>query len=171
MKIGDDDELAAILRVADDEAMLLLSEYGFGKRVSFESFSSHGRGTGGQRIYGVTEKTGEIVGCVTAREKEEIMVATSQGKSIKLKVKEVRIMGVSAQGVKIVNIERPDFVVGVDRIVKEEEEDNAALKAETAPAGPQAAVTEDEDEPVPEDNGIVIEPVETDEDKDEDNGE
>ncbi|GAB6393474.1 MAG: DNA topoisomerase (ATP-hydrolyzing) subunit A [Treponematales bacterium] len=121
MKLGDDDELAGILRVATDETMLLLSEYGYGKRVSFDEYSSHGRGTGGQRIYTVTERTGEIVGCVTVREDEEIMVATSQGMSIKLKVNTIRVMGTSAQGVRVVSIDKPDFVTGVDRIVREDE--------------------------------------------------
>jgi DNA gyrase subunit A len=103
------------------EKMLILSEYGFGKRVDFSEFSSHGRGTGGQKIYTVSEKTGEIVGCVNVLENEEIMCITSQGKSIKLKVAEIRIMGRSAQGVKILSIDKPDFVIGLDRIVKEEE--------------------------------------------------
>jgi DNA gyrase subunit A len=120
MKLGDDDELTGLLRVSDDEKMLILSEYGFGKRVDFSEFSSHGRGTGGQRIYTVTEKTGEIVGCVNVRDKEEIMCITSQGKSIKLKVSGIRVMGRSAQGVKILSIDKPDFVVGVDRIVQDE---------------------------------------------------
>jgi DNA gyrase subunit A len=49
------------------------------------------------------------------------MCITSQGKSIKLKVKEIRVAGTSAQGVKILSIDKPDFVIGVDRIVKEDE--------------------------------------------------
>jgi DNA gyrase subunit A len=88
--------------------------------VEFSEFSSHGRGTGGQRIYTVTEKTGELVGCVNVLENEEIMCITSQGKSIKLKVSSIRIMGRTAQGVKILSIDKPDFVIGVDRIVKED---------------------------------------------------
>jgi DNA gyrase subunit A len=129
MRMGSDDELTGTLRVdtapqgADAEAgekMLIISEYGFGKRVAFSEFSSHGRGTGGQRIYTVSEKTGEIVGCVSVLEDEEIMCITSQGKSIKLKVSSIRVMGRSAQGVKILSIDKPDFVIGVDRIVKED---------------------------------------------------
>jgi len=120
MKFGDDDELAGILRVVKEETMFLLSEYGYGKRVDFDEFSSHSRGTGGQKIYTVTEKTGEIVGCITVREEEEIMVVTSQGKSLKIKVNTIRVMGTSAQGVRILTIDKPDFVSGVDRIVNEE---------------------------------------------------
>jgi DNA gyrase subunit A len=101
--------------------MLILSEYGFGKRVDFSEFTSHGRGTGGQKIYTVSDKTGEIIGCVSVLEDEDIMCITSQGKSIKLKVNEIRVMGRAAQGVKILSIDKPDFVIGLDRIVKEDE--------------------------------------------------
>jgi DNA gyrase subunit A len=121
MKLDDDDELTGVLRVVNEETMLLLSEYGYGKRVDFTEFSPHGRGTRGQKIYTVTEKTGEIVGCVNVLDSEEIMCITSQGKSIKLKVEGIRIMGRSASGVRILSIDKPDFVIGVARIVKEDE--------------------------------------------------
>jgi DNA gyrase subunit A len=129
MKLTDTDELAGMLRVDSGkekpaskvEKMLILSEYGFGKRVDFSEFTSHGRSTGGQKITTVTERTGEIVGCVSVLDNEEIMCITSQGKSIKLKVREIRVMGRSAQGVKILSIDKPDFVIGLDRIVKEDE--------------------------------------------------
>jgi DNA gyrase subunit A len=128
------------------EKMLLLSEYGFGKRVEFSEFSPHGRGTGGQRIYTVSERTGEIVGCVSVLDSEEIMCITTQGKSIKLKVDSIRIMGRSAQGVKILSIDKPDFVIGVDRIVQEDaiekKQEKAAEEAgdedELPEAGPEA---------------------------------
>jgi DNA gyrase subunit A len=125
IKLSGGDELTGLLRMDNKEKTLILSEYGFGKRVDFDEFSSHGRGTGGQRIYTVSEKTGEIVGCVNVLENEEIMCITSQGKSIKLKVKTIRIMGRSAQGVRILRIDKPDFVIGVDRIVREEEKNPA----------------------------------------------
>jgi DNA gyrase subunit A len=136
MKLSKSDELTGMLRVdrgssgaeggADRppekvEKMLILTEHGFGKRVDFSEFTSHGRGTGGQKIYTVSDKTGEIIGCVNVLEDEEFMCITSQGKSIKLKVNEIRIMGRAAQGVRILSIDKPDFVIGLDRIVKEEE--------------------------------------------------
>jgi DNA gyrase subunit A len=121
MKLGKSDELTGLLRVDSEEKMLILSEYGYGKRVDFSEFTSHGRGTGGPKIYPVSEKTGEIVGCVTVLEDDDIMCITSQGKSIKLKVKEVRVMGRSAQGVRLLSIDKPDFVIGLDRIIKEDE--------------------------------------------------
>jgi len=121
MKLSNGDELAGMLRVVDAERMLILSEFGYGKRVDFSEFSSHGRGTGGQKIYTVAEKTGEIIGCVSVLEDEDIMCITSQGKSIKLKVSDIRVMGRAAQGVRILSIDKPDFVIGLDKIVKEED--------------------------------------------------
>ncbi|MDR0442023.1 MAG: DNA topoisomerase (ATP-hydrolyzing) subunit A [Treponema sp.] len=129
MKLSNGDELTGLLRVdlpqnrppEKVEKMLILSEYGFGKRVDFSEFSSHGRGTGGQKIYTVSDKTGEIVGCVSVLDNEDIMCITSQGKSIKLKVNDIRVMGRSAQGVRLLSIDKPDFVIGLDRIVKEDE--------------------------------------------------
>lgn len=126
MKLGSDDELAGVLRVDDNEKMLILSEYGYGKRVEFSEFTPHGRGTGGQRIYTLGDKTGEIVSCVTVCPGDEIVCITSQGKSIKLQADEISIMGRSAQGVRIVNINRPDFVIGVDRVAREDDEPEIA---------------------------------------------
>jgi DNA gyrase subunit A len=124
MRLAVGDELTGMLKVSagdrENEKMLILSEYGFGKRIEFGEFSVHGRGTGGQKIYTVSEKTGELAGCVSVLDDEEIMCITSQGKSIKLKVKEISVMGRAAQGVRILSIDKPDFVIGLDRIVKEE---------------------------------------------------
>ncbi|MDR3334857.1 MAG: DNA gyrase subunit A, partial [Treponema sp.] len=82
-------------------------------------FSAHGRATGGQKIYTITEKTGELVSCVNVLNNEEIMCITSLGKSIKLKVDTIRVMGRLAQGVRILSIDKPDVVIGVDRIANE----------------------------------------------------
>jgi DNA gyrase subunit A len=159
MKLGNDDELTGVLRVMDTEKMLILSEYGYGKRVDFSEFSSHGRGTGGQKIYTVTDKTGEIVGCVNVLDNEEIMCITSLGKSIKLKVASIRVMGRSAQGVRILSIDKPDFVIGVDRIVKEDDAGSGISEPpEELPgidaAEPQAEPSEIEDtETEPPENG------------------
>jgi len=126
MKLSKSDELTGMLRVDDKEKMLILSQYGYGKRIEFNEFTSHGRGTGGQKIYTLAEKTGEIVGCVAVLDNEDIMCITSQGKSIKLKVDDISIMGRAAQGVRILSIDKPDFVIGLDRIVKEDEAADSA---------------------------------------------
>jgi DNA gyrase subunit A len=153
MRLSKGDELTGMLRVDSSdskepasanagEKMLIISEYGYGKRVDFNEFSSHGRGTGGQKIYTVSEKTGEIVGCVSVLENEDIMCITSQGKSIKLKVDEVRVMGRAAQGVRLLSIDKPDFVIGLDRIVKEDE---AVITVDDKTVSPDAATLDSQE--------------------------
>jgi DNA gyrase subunit A len=59
------------------------------------------------------------------------MCITSQGKSIKLKVNGIRVMGRSAQGVRLLSIDKPDFVIGVDRIVEEQPKQGGEDQDET----------------------------------------
>jgi len=121
IRLDKEDELAAMLRVSEGERILLLSEYGYGKRTDFDNFNAHGRGTGGQMIYCPEEKTGELVGAITVRDDDDVVVITSQGKTLKIASETVNVLGKAARGVRIVNIDRPDFVIALDRVAREEE--------------------------------------------------
>ncbi|OQB97047.1 MAG: DNA gyrase subunit A [Spirochaetes bacterium ADurb.Bin110] len=121
ISLHESDELAAMLRVDPNESMLIITQNGFGKRVNYGLFNVHSRGTKGQTIYSPDESSGEVVKGVSVQEEDEVMVITSTGKTIKLNVSSVRQMGKGARGVRIVNIEPPDFVIGIDKIVQEEE--------------------------------------------------
>ncbi|MGO9411270.1 MAG: DNA topoisomerase (ATP-hydrolyzing) subunit A [Spirochaetia bacterium] len=122
IRLSQKDELAGVAMVTQGEQMLLLSEFGFGKRTAYDNFSPHGRGTRGQICYKATEKTGEVVGVLSVSDKDDLVCITSQGNTLKLKLSEVATLGKTAMGVRIVNITRPDVVVGVARVVKEEED-------------------------------------------------
>lgn len=122
LRLTQGDELAAALRVVENENMMLLTEKGAGKRVGFDEFSIHGRGTGGQRVYGVSEKTGEIIGAINVADSDEIVCITSQGKSLRVTANSVAKQGRAASGVKVFNIDPPDIVIGLDRIPNEENE-------------------------------------------------
>lgn len=122
LKLSQEDEMTTALRVMDSECMMLLTEKGFGKRVDFDEFSAHGRGTGGQRIYGVSEKTGEIIGAINVADSDEIVCITSQGKSLRVSATSVSKQGRGASGVKVLNIDPPDMVIGLDRVALEDGE-------------------------------------------------
>jgi len=120
VRLAKDDELAAVIRVEPDEEMLVISENGFGKRVEYGNFTPHGRGTRGQIAYRVTDRTGELVEAVPVQVDDDVMCITSQGNTVKLRVKDVPVLGKQAMGVRIVNIEKPDFLVGIARAAKED---------------------------------------------------
>lgn len=119
IRLANEDELTSALCVNEEEQMLLLSEYGYGKRIEYSNFHPHGRGTRGQITYKVSEKTGELVNAISVTKNDELVCITSQGNAVKLKLNSIPIMGKTAQGVRVVNISRPDFVVGMARVVKE----------------------------------------------------
>lgn len=121
--LSDSDELAAMLRVNQAELMLLATTNGYGKRVAYDNFSSHGRGTRGQMIYVPDDVSGEVVGAVSISDEDEAMIITSMGKTIKIDASTVRILGKNARGVRIVNIDAPDFVMGLDRVITDKTED------------------------------------------------
>ena len=136
IRLEDSDELTAMLRVSSEERMLVLSEYGFGKRVEFDNFSPHGRATHGQMIYNPEDRTGELVGAITVRDSDDVVVITSQGKTLKISADSVSIQGKGAKGVRVLNIERPDFVIGLDRLIREETAQNLAEAASESAVAP-----------------------------------
>ncbi|MGI5172679.1 DNA topoisomerase (ATP-hydrolyzing) subunit A [Treponema sp. OMZ 840] len=121
LKLAVGDELTAAVRVDTNANMLLITESGYGKRVDFDQFSVHSRGTQGQIGYNVTDKTGEVVGVIAAADSDEVMCITSQGKTLKLEASAISRQGRTSQGVCILKIDAPDFVIGVDRVEKDEE--------------------------------------------------
>jgi DNA gyrase subunit A len=121
IRLSDKDELAGVAMVRKGEQMLLLSEFGFGKRTEYDNFSPHGRGTRGQICYKASERTGEVIGVLSVNPKDDLVCITSQGNALKISLSGIATLGKAAMGVRIVNITKPDVVVGVARAVKEEQ--------------------------------------------------
>lgn len=124
MKLSEGDEIAAAVKVEPDASMILMTEKGVGKRISFELYSVHGRGTGGQRVFGNTEAKGEIIGALNVQEKDEIVCMTSQGKTLRVKASDIKEQGSGASGVNVVKVTEPDYLVGLDKVQEKDEDDN-----------------------------------------------
>ena len=134
IRLSGGDELTGALRINGGK-LIVMSENGYGKRVDFSEFSPHGRGTGGQKVYTVTEKTGEVVGLLAVADDDEIVCITGQGKTIRVQVASINVMGRAAQGVKILDIESPDQLIGLDVVAREDKEDIAPPASETSLSG------------------------------------
>ncbi len=123
MKLSEGDEIAAAVKVEKDANMILLTEKGVGKRISFDLYSVHGRGTGGQRIFGNTESKGEIIGAINVKDKDEVVCMTSQGKTLRFKATDIKEQGTGASGVNVVRVTEPDFIVGLDKVQADSDEE------------------------------------------------
>ena len=115
IKLLPNDEVAGAIETNENGVALLISDNGYGKRLRMSDISPHGRNTQGRYVYDVTEKTGELVGVLSVEEDDAFMAITSQGNSISVEVNTVPIYKPDTQGVRIVNIQKPDYVVGIDR--------------------------------------------------------
>ena len=122
IKLAEGDELIGMCNIDENYKMLLISEYGYGKRTDFDEFASHGRGTGGQKAYGVNKKTGELIGVMSVLEEDSIICITSQGKAIRMPVHSISINGRAAFGVRVLNTGYDDKLIGIARQEKENED-------------------------------------------------
>src|SRR5574344_589485 len=137
IKLAQSNELSAAIHVEADANALVITEKGVGKRTSFNDYDANGRGTGGQRIFGNTEDKGEIIGALTIKDSDEVMCITSQGKTLRVQADSISLQGRSSSGVRILDIESPDYVIGIDRVAKEDAEektDESGTSAITADA-------------------------------------
>lgn len=121
MKLSEGDEISGAIKIEADDSILLLTEKGYGKRVKFENFNPHGRGTGGQKIFGNTDSRGEIVGVLAVSDKDEIVCMTSQGKTLRVTAETIAQQGNQSTGVKVVKVSEPDFLVGFDKVPRNED--------------------------------------------------
>jgi DNA gyrase subunit A len=132
MKLAEGDEISAAVRVEKDKGIMLVTEKGYGKRITVEDFKPHGRGTGGQRCYGNTEERGEIIGALSVADDDEVLCITSQGKTLRVAANSIKEQGAGSSGVTLVKIESPDYLVGVDRVA-EDDDDEIPFEGEKKP--------------------------------------
>ena len=118
IKLKNGDEIAGVQLIDSNSDIMVISEKGYGKRLKVSEIVPHGRGTGGIKYIRIKEKTGEVVSIINVSEKDEAMIITSKGSLIRTAVNQIPVIGRNASGVKVVNVEPPDFVSTCGRIIK-----------------------------------------------------
>lgn len=112
IKLSKGDYVAGSAAVSSDKTVLIITEKGYGKRVRFSDFEAHGRGTGGQKIFGRTDLRGEIVSIMAVREDDEVLCITKTGKTLRAKVASIGIGSRTSSGVKVVRLQEGDLLTG-----------------------------------------------------------
>ena len=107
-----------------DKDVLIVSEYGFGKRTSAEQYTIQNRGGKGVYTYKITPKTGYVVAAKIVNNEDELIMISIQKEVIRLAVKQIFELGKRTSGVKLKDINRnEDKIVAIARYVEEIEED------------------------------------------------
>jgi len=122
MDLGKDDEVVSMAMVREGETLLTVSELGFGKRTPASEYRLTHRGGKGVITMQVTDKTGAVVNVRQVGIDDQVMLITDGGKVIRLKVKDVRIIGRNTQGVRLVKLDAGEHVRAVAGLAEKEEE-------------------------------------------------
>ena len=118
ISLEGDDEVVGAEVVRPGAYLLVVGENGYGKRTELDEYRPQGRGGKGLLTMNVTPKTGPIVGAEVVEDDDRLLVMTVLGKGIRIKVKDVRLVGRIAQGVKLIDLAAGDSVRSIARIVQ-----------------------------------------------------
>src|SRR5881296_68087 len=119
------DHIVAIA-IVDPNAMLLVAgENGIGKRTPFDDYRRQSRGGKGIITMRTGEKTGDVVGALTVREADEIMLITNKGQMVRTRVKEIRETGRNTMGVKLMDLRNGEKLQAIAPVVSQAEEEEA----------------------------------------------
>ncbi len=117
------DEVVALALVVTDATLLVAGENGIGKRTDFGEYRVQSRGGKGIITMKTTDKTGGVVGALTVKDSDEIMLITVGGQMVRTPVKDIREAGRNTMGVKLVNLDPQDKLQAIAPVIVEPDEE------------------------------------------------
>jgi DNA gyrase subunit A len=111
--------------IVPDATLLVAGENGIGKRTGFDEYRVQSRGGKGIITMKTGDKTGGVVGALTVRDADEIMLITVGGQMVRTSVRAIREAGRNTMGVKLVNLDAGDKLQAIAQVVGEEIENVA----------------------------------------------
>lgn len=102
--------------VSGEESVLIVCSNGFGKRSWVEDFRQTKRGGVGVKSIITSERNGEVVGALSVTDTDGVVMMSNTGQTLRINMKDVRVMGRSTQGVRLVNLHEGDHLVGLQKI-------------------------------------------------------
>ncbi len=106
MNLAPGDEIKGMQLKIQGEYLLIASEKGMGKRTLMEEFNLQHRGGKGVKCYKITEKTGDVMGVKAVNEDNEVIMITTEGVVIRIRVSDISTLGRITSGVKLINLEK-----------------------------------------------------------------
>ena len=142
MNLSDGDEVIAMQMASQGDSIMIVSERGLGKCTLISEFTAQNRGGKGIKYYKITEKSGSLIGVKSVHKDDEIMLTTTEGIIIRIKVDETALLGRITSGVKLINLKDDITVASVARVVEDKSlmppEQDAAEEEEAENADSEA---------------------------------
>ena len=155
MNLADGDEIIGMQLQSQGDSLLIVSENGMGKRTYMNEFNVQNRGGKGIKCYKITEKTGCVVGVKAVVDENEIMMITTEGIIIQLRMQDISTLGRITSGVKMMDLEEGVKIAKIAKVREkisngEQEFDNLEDAIESVEEESQDAVMPDEEEQEPD---------------------
>ncbi len=120
----EQDEVVGMVCVENEnEDILVVSENGYGKRSKIADYRLTNRGGKGVKTINVTEKTGQVISIKSVDESNDLMIITQIGLTIRMSISSLRIIGRTAQGVRLINLKEGDQIASITIVPTSEEPD------------------------------------------------
>jgi DNA gyrase subunit A len=140
--LEEQDEVVGADLVEPGTTILTVTENGYGKRTEESEYRIQGRGGKGIIDIKTTERNGKVVGVAQAGDNAEVMLVTNGGMLIRMRVKEISVIGRNTQGVRLISLESADEkVTGISRLPEIEEDAAEPGAAPPAEGGSPAAAS------------------------------
>ncbi len=116
--------IAMLVADSEEQSVLCATENGYGKRTPIVEYTRHGRGTKGMIAIQQSARNGKVVAVALVTKTDEVMLITTGGVLIRTRVKEIRELGRSTQGVTLINLGEGEKLSGLEKIVESDDEDD-----------------------------------------------
>ena len=126
--------------------ILTVTQRGYGKRTPLNNYPVQGRGGYGVITIKTSERNGEVVGARLVEEVDELMLITNTGQIIRMRVSDISIIGRNTQGVRLMSMDEEELVVGLAKVVNEDEEEEEGEEAASEESGEATEVAAGEEE-------------------------
>ena len=142
MNLSDGDEVVGMQLQSQGDSLLIASENGMGKRTFLDEFTVQNRGGKGVKCYKITEKTGNVVGVKAVVDENEIMMITTEGIIIQLRVQDISTLGRITSGVKLMDLEEGVKIAKIAKV--REKVTDGESGTEEAEDKPEAQIPENQ---------------------------
>jgi DNA gyrase subunit A len=119
IKLHEGDRVTAIGVVDPEATMLVAGTDGIGKRSSFDDYRLQSRAGSGV----IAIRNEEIAGALSVRDDDEIMMLTLEGQAVRMPVSEMRVIGRNTQGVRLINLNDADKLIGICKVIEVDQEE------------------------------------------------
>ena len=130
IRLQSGQKVISLVIAGAEGSILTATEHGYGKRTDISEYRITGRGGQGVISIQVNDRNGDVVRSQMVIDSDEVMLITNKGTLVRFRVSELSIIGRNTQGVRLINVNEDEFVVGMQRIEEIDEDEDSEFETD-----------------------------------------